>query len=108
MNKIILNNIDKIKTICTRSNVKYLYVFGSVCTEKFNELSDIDLLVSFKPMDHGDYADSYFYLAEIFEKIFKRRVDLLTDKSLENPYFIDSVNKTKVLIYGQENIKISI
>ena len=55
-------------------------------------------------MDHGTYADSYFYLADIFEKIFKRRVDLITDKSLSNPYFIDSVNKTKVLIYGQENI----
>jgi hypothetical protein len=25
---------------------------------------------------------------------------LVTDKSLSNPYFIDSVNQTKTLLYG--------
>ena len=35
-----------------------------------------------------------------FEDLFRRPVDLVTDKSLSNPYFIDSVNQTKTLLYG--------
>lgn len=41
-----------------------------------------------------------FLVADKFEKIFHRPVDLVTDKSLSNPFFIDSVNQTKTLIYG--------
>jgi len=51
-------------------------------------------------MDFGDYADTYFELAEEFEKVFKRPVDLVTEKSLSNPYFIESINKSKTLLYG--------
>ena len=100
MQRLILDNIDNIKTLCMTYNVKTLFAFGSVCTDKFNEKSDIDLLISFKPMEYGDYADTYFDLADKFENLFHRSVDLVTDKSLSNPYFIDSVNKTKTLLYG--------
>ena len=100
MHRIINDNIDKIKTLCINYNVKSLFAFGSVCTEKFNDLSDIDLLISFNEMDYGDYADNYFSVADKLEELFHRPVDLITDKSLSNPYFIDSVNKTKTQIYG--------
>ncbi len=99
MKSIILDNIESIKALCLRYNVKSLYAFGSVCTEKFNDNSDIDLLISFYPMDYGDYADSYFELAEKLEDVFQRPVDLVTDKSLGNPYFIESINQTKTPIY---------
>jgi predicted nucleotidyltransferase len=67
-------------------------VFGSANTNKFNNASDVDLLVSFEPMDFGHYTDNYFQVAELLEEIFCRPVDLITDKSLKNPYFIQSVN----------------
>jgi predicted nucleotidyltransferase len=51
-------------------------------------------------MDYADYADTYFDLADKFEDLFHRPVDLVTDKSLSNPYFIDSVNQTKTMLYG--------
>jgi len=92
--------MDKINTLCMVHNVKTLFAFGSVCTDEFNDKSDVDLLISFMPMDYGDYADTYFDLADRFEKLFNRPVDLVTDKSLSNPYFIESINKTKTLIYG--------
>ncbi len=82
-------------------NVKSLYAFGSVCTDNFSDASDIDLLISFNQMDYGDYADTYFAVADKFEEIFHRTVDLVTDKSLSNPYFIDSINQTKTQLYGQ-------
>ncbi len=100
MQNIIDKNIDNIKALCMAYNVKNLFAFGSVCTDKFDDDSDIDLLISFKPMDYADYADSYFEIADKFEELFKRPVDLVTDKSLKNPYFIESVNQTKTLIYG--------
>ena len=99
MHNIITDNIHQIRMICDRQHIQTLFAFGSVCGERFNETSDIDLLVSFKPLDYGDYADNYFQTADMFEKIFKRPVDLVTDKSLKNPYFIKSVNRTKVLLY---------
>ncbi|MFA4851488.1 MAG: nucleotidyltransferase domain-containing protein [Bacteroidales bacterium] len=99
MHRIITENIESIKTICLAYNIQSLYAFGSVCTDKFDDRSDIDLLVSFKPMEYGDYADNYFILCERFENLFKRKVDLMTDKSLSNPYFINSINKTKTVLY---------
>ena len=100
MNAILYDNYEKIKKICSLHNVNKLYAFGSVCTENFNDKSDIDFIVSFKPMDFGDYADTYFNLAEKFEALLNRPVDLITENSLYNPYFIDSINKTRTLIYG--------
>lgn len=99
MNSILLDNMDGLKALCELYNVKALYAFGSACTEKFNESSDIDLLVSFKPMDFGDYADAYFALSDAMEQLLSRPVDLVTEKSLKNPYFIESLNKTKTAIY---------
>ena len=99
MQRLLSDNMDKIKSLCIAHNVKSLFACGSVCTDRSTDNSDVDLLISFKPMDYGDYADTYFNLAEKFEDLFRRPVDLVTDKSLSNPYFIDSVNQTKTLLY---------
>ena len=108
MHRILRDNIERIRALCLDHNVNSLFAFGSVCTDKFNDTSDIDLLISFNPMDYGDYADSYFNLVDKFEDLFHRHVDLVTDKSLSNPYFIDSINETKTLLYGQRDLKISL
>lgn len=81
-------------------NVKSLFAFGSVCTDQFDDKSDVDLLISFEPMEYGEYADTYFNLADKLENLLQRSVDLVTDKSLSNPYFVESINKTKTLLYG--------
>jgi len=77
-----------------------MYAFGSVCTDKFNENSDIDLLISFDNLSIDEYTDNYFDLHYKLENLFKREIDLLTDKSLSNPYFIQSLEQTKQLIYA--------
>jgi len=71
-----------------------------VCTDKFNENSDIDLLISFDNLSIDEYTDNYFDLHYKLENLFKREIDLLTDKSLSNPYFIQSLEQTKQLIYA--------
>lgn len=101
MNRIITENIDKIHEICATHHVKTLFAFGSVVRDDFNDQSDVDLLVSFKPLESGEYADNYFNIADQLESVLHRRVDLITNKSLSNPYFIQSVNQSKVQLYGE-------
>jgi len=100
MQDIIINNLQKINELCGQHHVKEMFVFGSASTGVFTSSSDIDFLVSFMPMDFGDYADNYFMFAENLENTFDRPVDLITDKSLSNPYFIKSLEKSKIKIYG--------
>ncbi|MDR0371665.1 MAG: nucleotidyltransferase domain-containing protein [Prevotellaceae bacterium] len=100
MNELIEKNKSKIIAVCRQQHILTLCVFGSALTDKFNTDSDIDLLVSFEPLDFGEYTDNYFQTVERFEQIFSRPVDLVTDKSLGNPYFIHSINTTKKQIYG--------
>ena len=78
-----------------------MYVFGSVLNEKFNEKSDLDFLVSFnKNIELLDYADNYFNFLFSLEDLFSRDIDLVTEKSLKNPYFIKELENTKQLIYA--------
>ena len=99
MNKILKQNEDSLRALCIEYNVKSLFAFGSVTGNTFSEESDIDLIVSFMSMSHEDYADNYFNLVEKLEKLLQRPVDLVTENSLKNPYFIDSVNRTKSKLY---------
>ena len=90
-----------IKKLCKTHSVKSLYVFGSVLTEKFNTESDIDLIVEFQLIDVLDYADNYYDLKFSLETILKREIDLLEEKAIKNPYFRQTINQNKQLIYGQ-------
>lgn len=101
MNSIISDNIERIEQLCLRYKVKELYVFGSTVSNELSENSDIDLLIEFLDVDFIDYADNYFELAEELEKLFNKPVDLITTKSLKNPFLIDSIKKTKRQIYGK-------
>jgi len=88
-----------IEDICKALNVKRLGTFGSVNTNKFNKNSDIDLLVLFDEKDDTDLFSRYFELKEKLENLFGREVDIVTEKSLRNPYFIKSMEKSKNIIY---------
>jgi len=100
MNKIINERIEDLIKLCNIYKVKSMYAFGSVCTDKFNDNSDIDLLISFDNLTIDQYTDNYFDLHYKLEELFKREIDLPTDKSLSNPYFIQSLEQTKQLIYA--------
>ena len=76
-----------------------MYVFGSASTEEYSVNSDIDLLISFKDISFEKYTDNYFELHEQLELLLKKKVDLITERSLSNPYFIASLEKSKKLIY---------
>ena len=87
--------------LCETHKVKNLYAFGSVLTDSFNKESDIDLIVDFLNIAVDDYADNYFDFKFSLQDILKRPVDLLEEKAIKNPYFKQSVNQQKQLVYGQ-------
>ena len=101
MNKLITKNIEKLNHLFQSHKIEKAYVFGSAAFEKLSAKSDIDLLVSFKndvkPVERGEL---WWSLYENLKTIFNREVDIITEGSLKNPYFIEEVNNTKQLIYG--------
>ncbi len=90
-----------IAKLCENHKVKSLYVFGSVLTDRFNDESDIDLIVDFSNIAVEDYADNYFDFKFSLQDILKRPIDLLEEKAIKNPYFKQSVIQQRQLIYGQ-------
>jgi predicted nucleotidyltransferase len=62
--KMIDDNKQKLNQICIDHNVKKLYLFGSILTDKFKDDSDIDMLIQFSAMDLNNYFDNYMDLRE--------------------------------------------
>jgi hypothetical protein len=60
------------------------------------------LLVEFDA-NSSDLFSRYFGLKESLEALYGRDVDLVTVGALRNPFFIESVNKTRQLVYAAEN-----
>ncbi len=100
--KLIELNLQRIFDLCRSHRVKSLSVFGSILTDRFNDRSDVDLLVDFEPADPDkfDYVSNYFSFRDALELLFNRKVDLIEAKGLRNKYFIANINRTKQLIYG--------
>jgi len=89
-----------ISNLCKQYNVKSLYAFGSVLTDRFNDNSDVDMIVAFNQMPIENYADNYFDLKFTLQDVLKRPVDLLEEQAIKNPYFLQNINSTRQLIYG--------
>ena len=92
--------IRDIKQLCIAHNVKRLYAFGSVLTDKYTTDSDIDFIVDFEHVEVNQYADNYYDFKFSLEKILHRSVDLLEGKAIKNPYFLQVINNQRKLVYG--------
>ncbi|MDR0893585.1 MAG: nucleotidyltransferase domain-containing protein [Mediterranea sp.] len=98
--KLIENNIQSIIALCRKHKVNRLFVFGSILTSHFADESDIDLTVDFNKAEIDDYFDNYFDFKYALEQLFDRKVDLLEEQVIKNPYLKQSVDATKYLVYG--------
>ena len=99
--KLIELNLAKIKDICRQYKVKNLSVFGSILTDRFNEESDVDLLVNFEDdLNYQTYGDNFFGLYDSLKTLLGREVDLVDESGVKNKYFKEELDETKYLIYG--------
>lgn len=86
--------------LCCTHNVKSLFVFGSMLTKDFKYDSDIDLLVEIDETNPLIYADTYFNLKFQLEQMFHRKIDILEQRALKNPYLMARIDQSKMRLYG--------
>ncbi len=77
--KILQRNQELLK----KYRVKKIGLFGSYIRQEFTKKSDIDLLVDFEEKSF----DNFIELAFALEKIFNKKVDLLTEQGI-SPYIL--------------------
>lgn len=99
MHQLLAENLDKIEEICRHHDVEQLQAFGSITSNHFTDQSDIDFLVKFNDIPVERYTDNFFNVHHLLESVIKRKIDLMTENSLSNPYFIKKVKESRELIY---------
>ena len=103
---LIEHNLQSIFDLCKKYRVKRLFVFGSILTDRFNENSDVDFSVDFDRdtinADKLDWADLFFGFLEELQNILKRKVDIVFEDYINNPYFRNELDRTKKLIWMKE------
>ena len=88
---------EELKQICSKYQVDYLGVFGSVARGDNKKGSDIDLLVRFSPVNKGGLFE-LSAMRDDLQKLLHRKVDLLTEGFLSK-YFKDEVVSQAKTIY---------
>jgi len=73
---------EQLGEICKKYKIRELAIFGSALREDFNEKSDVDLLVEFKP-DSGISLFDIVDLKEAFESFWGREVDIVSKKAIQ-------------------------
>jgi len=104
MHPVIRDQIDRIgdqlALVCGRRKVAKLEIFGSAATGAFDpQRSDLDFLVTFESDYFPGIADAFAGLGEDLEALFERPVDLVTRRSVKNPYLEESIERSASTLY---------
>lgn len=92
---------EEMSQFCRRWNVRELALFGSAVRADFKPESDVDVLVTFHENANWGLFDHVQMRLEL-EAIFKRKVDLVTQRALEqsqNALLREQILKTAKVIY---------
>lgn len=93
------NYLPGIIALCKKHKVKKLFAFGSVLTNRFNDKSDIDLVVDFENVPLEEYADNYFDLKDSLSSILHREIYLLEEQAIRNPILRKNIDSSKLIIF---------
>ena len=97
MQSSIQQYLPGIKQLLQQYGVERAFLFGSAAKGTMTEKSDVDLIIKFPDdMNYVTYSDNYFALAAALESLLNRTVDLVTEKTLKNPYLLQVINSSKV------------
>lgn len=88
---------EKLERICKENHVVFLGLFGSFAKGKETKKSDVDLLVKFDAAKNKSLLDLIHTENEL-KRVFKRKVDLLTENSL-SPFLKERILKSLKAIY---------
>jgi len=92
---------DELEELCHRYHVRRLELFGSAAAGEFNqESSDLDFLVMFEELEPAAYADAYLGFYEDLPTLFDRRIELVSTTAITNPYFLESIQRSRETLYA--------
>ena len=97
--KEIESKFESVINLCIDHKVKRLFIFGSLAKGNFTSESDIDLIVEIEEEDPIKRGELLIELWNKLESLFKRKVDLLTSKKINNPFLMREIERSKQLIY---------
>lgn len=98
--KPLIEHRENIAKLCLEHGVQRLEVFGSAAEGRFDPArSDFDFIATFATEVQGSIAQHYIAFADALEKLLGRRVDLLTDQPIRNPYLRRAVDASRREIY---------
>ncbi len=107
LNSLIKERGSDFIDLCKQHKVSKLYAFGSSITGHFDPIkSDIDVVVDLDIKDPLEYGETLLSFWDNLETFFNRKVDLLTEDSINNPYLRKSIESTKKLIYDGQGEKV--
>lgn len=88
---------------CHHYGIKALYAFGSVVRQDFSPTSDVDLLVEYKDEETDPIKrfETFLELKNRMEGILGRKVDILQEKDLTNPFLKHFILQEKEKIYAE-------
>lgn len=97
----IADKVDEVRGLCERHGVKRLAIFGSAAKGTFDPAtSDLDFLVALLPLgDPVREGRAYLDLWKDLERLFGRRVDLVAEGDIENPYVAASIETSRRDLY---------
>jgi hypothetical protein len=93
---------SRLFALCELHKVQQFYLFGSILSTKFNESSDVDVLVQFGDVELMEYFDNYMDFKARLEELFKRPVDPYENQANRNPIFRKVVDRGKLLVYERK------
>jgi uncharacterized protein len=101
MMRQILEQKPAIEAACRRRRALRLDLFGSAAGGSFDpSCSDLDFLVDFALGEPAEIADRYLGLLEDLESLLGRSVNLVIASSVRNPYFRQSIEATRSLLFA--------
>lgn len=90
---------DRIGEFCGKWQIKEFALFGSVIRNDFRPDSDVDILVTFDPDSPWTLWD-HMDMEEELERLFGRKVDLVSKRALKNPFRRHEILTTRQVIYA--------
>ena len=90
---------ESIAAFCRRWKVSRFSLFASILTNDFTPRSDVDVLVTLRD-DAGLSLWDWIEMRDELEQLFGRRVDLIDESGLRNPFRRHEILRTRKVIFA--------
>jgi len=100
VNPHVRPHLAAIEDACRRHHVTSSALFGSATQSRDDVVpNDLDVLVTFAPLEPRMKAEEYAALSAELEAIMGMPVDVMVSTAIRNPVLAEEIERTKVVLY---------